>query len=158
MCGEMVTMNRGLGEKEIRGAAREFFEAHIAPGIFPGMRELVRQLKTQGCDVWAVSSTAEWVIREAMKHFEIPAQRILAAEAVIESGRITDRLVRVPSGEGKAAAIREVVKHRPDAAFGNSRWDVEMLKLAKHPFAVNPNPDLEKLARDVGWAMYVPRD
>ena len=34
-----------------------------------------------------------------------------------------------------------------DAAFGNSIHDAAMLNLARHAFAVNPNPDLEKLAR-----------
>jgi HAD superfamily phosphoserine phosphatase-like hydrolase len=156
MCGEMVTTNRGLDEGKVRSAARQFFEENIAGQIFPEMRDLVGQLKQQGCDVWAVSSTGEFVIREAMKHFDIPADRILAAEVASENGRVTDRLIRVPSGEGKAVAIREVVKRAPDAAFGNSRWDAEMLKMSRHPFAVNPNPDLEKIARENGWGVYFP--
>ena len=43
-----------------------------------------------------------------------------------------------------------------DAAFGNSRWDSEMLAMAKHAFAVNPNPDLEATAREQGWTIYFP--
>jgi phosphoserine phosphatase len=31
-----------------------------------------------------------------------------------------------------------------------------MLKIARHPFAVNPNPDLEKLAVEQGWTVYFP--
>src|SRR5215470_15657331 len=33
MCGEMVTIHRGLRESEILGAAAEYFEANIAPEI-----------------------------------------------------------------------------------------------------------------------------
>jgi phosphoserine phosphatase len=69
---------------------------------------------------------------------------------------ITDRLVRIPSGPGKPKALREVVKKKIDAAFGNSRWDADMLAVAKHAFAVNPNPDLETLARERAWAVYFP--
>ena len=156
MCGEMVTINRGLEETKIRAAAHEFFEENIARQIFPEMRDLVRGLQQQGCEVWAVSSTCEWVIREAMKHFAIPPERILAADVIIENGRVTDQLIRVPSGPGKPLAIREVVKRSPDAAFGNSRWDTEMLGMAKRAFAVNPNPDLEKVARERGWPVYFP--
>jgi HAD superfamily phosphoserine phosphatase-like hydrolase len=156
MCAEMVTINRGLDEVKVRRAARQFFEENIARQIFPEMRDLVGQLKRQGCDVWAVSSTGEFVIREAMKHFDIPADRILAAEVASENGRVTDRVIRVPSGEGKAVAIREVVRRAPDAAFGNSRWDAEMLKMSRNAFAVNPNPDLEKMAREIGWGVYFP--
>jgi phosphoserine phosphatase len=120
------------------------------------MRELVRRLHQHGCEIWAVSSSNEWVIRAAMKYFGIPADRILAAKVELEKGVATDRLLRVPCGPGKPQALREVAKKDIDAAFGNSRWDAEMLAMAKHAFAINPNPDLEALARKRGWTVYFP--
>lgn len=156
MVSDMTTMNAGLQESDIRKASRQYFEENVAGYIFPEMQQLVQRLTDAGCEIWAVSSTSEWVIREAMKDFDIPANRILACEVEIENGRITDRLVRVPSGEGKAVGIREVVRRQPDVAFGNSRWDVEMLKLAKAPFAVNPSPELKQIAWDHGWTVYFP--
>src|SRR6266852_300405 len=143
MCGEMVTMHRGISELKMLDAAVRFFDQFFVPQIFPEMRELVRRLQENGCEVWAVSSSNEWVIRAAMKHFGIPEDRILATAVKIEDGIITDRLIRVPSGPGKPQALREVVKKEIDAAFGNARWDTEMLAMAKHAFAVNPTPDLE---------------
>jgi phosphoserine phosphatase len=74
----------------------------------------------------------------------------------VKDGIATDRLIRVPSGSGKAEALRDVVNKEVDAAFGNSRWDEEMLAMAKHAFAVNPNPDLESAARERGWRIYFP--
>jgi len=156
MCGEMVTMHHGLREADILRAATEYFETAFDGQIFAEMRELVQRLQQSGCDVWAVSSTNEWVIRAGMRHFGIPENRILAAAVHIENGLVTDRLVRVPSGEGKPKAIREVIRKNPDAAFGNSRWDAEMLMLAKNGFAVNPNPDLEQTAKTQGWTVYWP--
>jgi phosphoserine phosphatase len=91
-----------------------------------------------------------------MKHFGIPENRILAAAVEADGGIVTDCLIRVPSGSGKPHALREVVKKEIDAAFGNSRWDAEMLEMAKHAFAVNPNPDLEAVAREKGWSIYFP--
>jgi phosphoserine phosphatase len=113
-------------------------------------------LQDSGCDVWAVSSTNEWTIREAMKHFGIPAEKILAASVEVENGIVTDRLIRVPSGIGKPQAILEIIGRPPDAAFGNSRWDAEMLRIARYAVAVNPNPDLEILAREREWTIYWP--
>lgn len=156
MCGEMATMHRGLLESDVQSAATRYFDENMAAQIFPDMRELVRRLQDSDCDVWAVSSTNVWVIRAGMQHFGIPESRILAAEVEIESGLITDRFVRVPTGDGKPRAIRDVIRRTPDAAFGNSRWDTEMLAIAKHAFAVNPNPDLEKTARASGWTIYFP--
>lgn len=156
MCGEMVTMHRGIAESVLMGLATEFMDKAFPGRFFPEMQELVRRLQAQGCDVWAVSSSNEWVIRAGMKHFGIAADRILAAKVEIENGIATGKLVRVPSGPGKPKALREVVKKEIDAAFGNSRWDAEMLAIAKYPFAVNPNADLEELARGRGWTVYFP--
>jgi phosphoserine phosphatase len=120
------------------------------------MQELIRRLQDSGSDIWAVSSTNEWVIQAAMRHFKIDQKKILAAAVEIDNGRITDRLIRVPSGAGKPRAIRDVIRKDPDAAFGNSRWDADMLAIARHGFAVNPNPDLEQMARAKGWTIYQP--
>ncbi|MGP0018144.1 MAG: HAD family hydrolase [Candidatus Sulfotelmatobacter sp.] len=156
MCGEMVTMHKGIAEAVMMQVATEFM-ARVFPGrIFAEMRELVERLRQDGCEVWAVSSSNEWVIRAGMRQFGIPEDRILAAKVHLENGVITDRLVRVPSGPGKTEALREVAKRNVDAAFGNSRWDADMLAAAKHGFAVNPNPDLEEMARLRGWPIYFP--
>ncbi len=156
MCGEMVTMHQGLSEADVMNAATEFMTSAFPGHIFPEMRQLVHLLRRNGCDVWAVSSSNAWLIRAGMVQFDIPQDHILAAEAVIENGLVTDQLVRVPSGPGKPQALREVAKKDIDAAFGNSRWDVDMLKIARHPFAINPNPDLVVLARQKGWTVYFP--
>lgn len=156
MCGDMVTLHRGLRESDVKQLANQFFEENIARNIFPEMQELVGRLIEAGSEVWAVSSTNEWVIQAAMKHFGIPANKILAAAVEVDDGVITDKLTRVPSGDGKPRAIRDVVKRDPDAAFGNSRWDAAMLGIARHAFAINPNPDLEEAARGRGWTIYFP--
>jgi phosphoserine phosphatase len=44
----------------------------------------------------------------------------------------------------------------PDCAFGNAIWDREMLAMSKHPFAINPNPDLKEIALANGWTVYQP--
>lgn len=156
MCGEMVTIHRGLQESVIENLSEEFFAEHIEPQIFPELRELVSRLQSAGTQVWAVSSTNEWVIRAGMKCFGIPSENILAAAVEIEDGIITDRLIRIPSGPGKPRAIREVVRREPDAVFGNSKWDADMLAIARHAFGVNPNPDLEEMAKQRAWTIYWP--
>lgn len=156
MCGEMTSMYAGATVAKLEQAAAEFFAARVRPNHFLEMQELTCALSEQGCELWAVSSTNEWVIREGIKDFRIPAAGALAACVEIESGVATDRLVRVPSGPAKATAIREIIGRPVDAVFGNSIHDAAMLELAKHPFAVNPNPDLEKLAAKRGWTVYWP--
>jgi phosphoserine phosphatase len=156
MCADMVTMNRGLVEAAVVRAAVPFFEEKIAAGIFPDMRALVLELNALSCEVWAVSSTSEWVIRAGMKYFEIPPDRVLAAAVAAEDGKVTDKVIRVPSGKGKPKAIREVIGQIPDAIFGNSIWDADMLEIAHHPFAINPTAELESIARQRQWPIYFP--
>ena len=157
MCAEMVTMNRGLPEAELLRATTAYFEHSFPSRVFPEMRDLVHRLQqNDGCEVWAVSSSNEWIIRAGMKEFGIPEDRILAAAVEIENGIITDRVIRTPSGPGKPEALRDVAGKDIDVAFGNSRWDTEMLAMAKHAFAVNPNPDLAETARQKNWTIYFP--
>lgn len=156
MCGEMVTMHEGLSVAAIERAIEEFFPEVIAPGIFPEMLALTLALKEAGCEMWAISSTNDWVVRGGVRQFGIAPERVIAACVHSDNGNATGRLVRVPSGEGKAVAIHEIIKRMPDAVFGNSKWDQAMLELARHAYAINPNPDLEKIARERGWTIYHP--
>jgi len=156
MCGEMVTLHKGISERKLVEAAERFFQEFFVEQIFAEMRELVRRLEQSGCEVWAVSSSNEWVIRAGMRHFGIPENRILAARVKMENGIATDRLIRVPSGADKPEALREAVRKAVDVAFGNSKWDTEMLAMARCAIAVNPNPDLELTARERGWRVYFP--
>ena len=156
MCGEMVTMHAGMSDASVMEVATEFMTSHFPGRIFPEMKQLVLQLHDKGCEIWAVSSSNEWLIRAGMKEFNIPDDRILAAKAELVNGIVSDKLVRIPSGPGKPAALREVAGKEIDAAFGNSRWDLDMLAMAKRGFAVNPNPDLEAAARQCGWGVYFP--
>ncbi len=156
MCGEMVTMYRGLCEDVVQQATEEYFALALGPSIFPDMRDLVGRLLDVGTDVWAVSSSSQWIIRSGMRYFGIRQERILAAETAVENGVIVDRLLRVPSGPGKPEALREALASPPDCAFGNSLWDREMLAMSKHPFAINPSPELKEIAVASGWRMYHP--
>jgi len=156
MCGEMVTINRGLSHEKLQRAAEEFFDEVVSHRIFPELRELTRKLADQGCELWAVSSTNNWVVEVGAARFGIPVQRVLAACVHIENGSASDRLIRVPTDELKAVVIREVIGKPMEAVFGNSIHDQAMLEMARYPFCVNPNPDLEQIARERGWTVYWP--
>ncbi len=156
MCGEMVTIHAAIPEREIVAAAGRFFQDTVIRNIFPEMQRLTQRLAEQGCDLWAVSSTNEWVIRAGAARFAIPADHIIAACVRIEGGCATDRLIRVPTDEGKATAVRQLIGNRIDAAFGNSIHDAAMLEMARHAFAINPNPDLAEAAKRNGWRIYQP--
>jgi phosphoserine phosphatase len=156
MCGEMVTMNRGLSQVTLQQAAGDFYHEVVRPREFPEMHELIRRLRLQGCNVWAVSSTNNWVVEVGAGRFGIAPDQVLAACVHVEDGRVTDRLLRVPTDELKSVAIREVIGKPVDAVFGNSVHDVAMLEMARYPVCVGPTFELEQIARERGWSVYWP--
>lgn len=156
MCGAMVAMNDGVPERLLEEASEKFFLEAVQHRVFPEMLHLTRRLKEMGCALWAVSSTNVWTVRAGVRQFGIPEDHVLAACVHIENGCATSRIDRVPTGPGKARALRETFPDRVDVCFGNSVHDAAMLEIALHAFAVNPNPDLEAIAGKKGWKIYWP--
>ncbi len=158
ICGEMIQINKGVLLERLREAARKFFQKSFTHRIFREMHELTHKLAAQGCELWAVSSTNNWVVEAGAAEFGIPPERVLAATLAVEKGLVTDRLLRVPTDELKQTAIEEVIARPVDAVFGNSMHDFAMLEKAKAAYAIHPNPDLEAKALELGWNIYWPED
>jgi phosphoserine phosphatase len=162
ICGEMVQIYHGLRETEMRSAAAEFFRTQIEPNIFPELLTLVRQLQSRGTDIWAVSSTNDWVIEEGVRRFGICKNRVLSARVSIADGLVTDILLDVPTDEGKVTALGRAGITAPDAVFGNSIHDAAMLAIARArngasgAFPVNPSPALIDRAAAQNWPLYYP--
>ncbi len=156
ICGEMVQVYQGLREDDMRSAAAAFFSLHIEPNIFPELQRVIASLQQGDTDIWAVSSTCDWVIEEGVRRFNIPADRVLAARVEVKGGFVTDRLIDVPTDEGKVAALARVGVTRPDAVFGNSVHDAAMLAIARRAFPVNPTPALLDHSASAGWPVYFP--
>jgi phosphoserine phosphatase len=156
ICGEMVQVYRGLAETQMRAAAREFFRERIERNIFPEMQRLIARLQRDGVEIRAVSSTCDWVIEEGVRRFDIPASRVLAARVEVVDGAVTDRLLDVPTDEGKVAALASAGITQPDAVFGNSVHDAAMLAIARRAFPVNPTPALVERSAAEDWPIYFP--
>jgi HAD superfamily phosphoserine phosphatase-like hydrolase len=154
MCGQVAAIHDGALEAEIERAAAQYFAEEVEAHIYPEMRELTRRLSAAGCELWAVSATNVWLVREGAARFGIPASRVLATTVEVRDGRATSRPTQVPTGEGKVAALRRSLSAAIDVAFGNSIHDAPMLGAARRAFAINPDPDLSRAARDRGFRVY----
>lgn len=156
ICGEMVQVYAGLREEELRRAAARYFATHVEAQVFPEMQALVSELQSKGADIWAVSSTNNWVIEEGARRFGIAPERVLAACVRVHEGLISSDLIDVPTDEGKAESLRRVGIHSPGMVFGNSIHDAAMLDIAESPFPVNPTPALGEIAAQRGWPVFYP--
>jgi len=156
ICGEMVQVFAGISDRAMREAASAFFVEVIEPNIFPEMKKLVDDLQANGVEIWAVSSTCDWVVEEGVRRFGIAPERVLAARVKVVDGVATDVIVDVPTDEGKVASLNRVGITAPDAVFGNSVHDAAMLAIARRAFPVNPTPALVERSRSEGWGVYYP--
>ncbi len=156
MCAEMTQVYKGLREQEVRHSAQEFLKLHVEKNIFPEMESLLAELRSLGTEIWAVSSTNNWVIEQGVERFGIPQERVLAACVRVNNGVITDEVLDVPTDDGKAASLQRVGRPRPDAVFGNSVHDAAMLQIAQHAFPVNPTQALVHISSEAGWPIYYP--
>ncbi len=156
ICGEMVQMYQGLREDEMRRVARVYFAEFVRPRIFPEMRSLIEQLHQLGTEIWAVSSTNDWVIEEGVRELGIAADHVLAARVRVSGGIVTNQVLAVPTDEGKVTALHQAGVNAPDVVFGNSVHDAAMLAIASRPFAVNPSAALAAHAQQAGWSIFLP--
>ncbi len=158
ICGEMVQVYAGLPESRMREAAGRFVAEHVEPGIFPEMRSLVAALRARGVDLWAVSSTCDWVVEAGVGPLGIPPARVLAAAVRSRDGIVTGELLAVPTDETKARALEGVGLPHPHAVFGNSIHDLAMLRKGRAAYPVNPTEELLAAARLEGWPVFWPGD
>ena len=156
ICGEMVQMYAGLTEKEVRRAARTFFQQRFERFIFPEMLTLAQQLFASGAEIWAVSSTNTWVVEEGSARFGIPAERVLAAKTRVADHLITPELLDVPTGQGKVDSLRRARVEHPGVVFGNSIHDAAMLSIAGHAVAIHPSAELRAYATQESWTIHMP--
>ena len=147
---------QGLTESVLREAAARFFAEYIEPHIFPEMLQLVTELQQKRVEIWAVSSTCDWVIEEGVKRFGIPSSHVLAARVQCDDGKATDRLIDVPTDEAKVAALQRAGVTTPDAVFGKYVQDAAMLSIARGAFPVNPSQELVERSAKAGWPVYYP--
>lgn len=157
ICGEMVQIYAGLREQELQDAAARYVAEFVRARVFAEIESLLAALRKAEVELWAVSSTNKWVVSAGVREFGISEDHVLAAEAAVESGVITSRLVDIPTDEGKAAALKRRGIARPDAVFGNSIHDLAMLQVAANPYPVNPSPALLEAATRNGWGYFVPK-
>jgi phosphoserine phosphatase len=157
ICGEMVQIYAGLHERELRAAAAQYVKDFVLSRVFPEIAALLSSLRQAGVELWAVSSTNRWVVAEGVRAFDIPDERVLAAEVRVTGGVIASEIVAVPTDEGKAESLRRAGLPSPDAVFGNSIHDLAMLEIARCPFPVNPSPALLQAAAKHGWGYFRPQ-
>jgi HAD superfamily hydrolase (TIGR01490 family) len=152
----LTAMCTGWDVAQVRDIVSETLHDIIDPIVYDEAVELIAEHKAAGRDVVIVSSSGEEVV--APIGAMLGADHVVATQMLIADGKYTGEIGRYAYGPEKAVAIRELADERGYDlsrcyAYSDSVTDVPMLEEVGHPFAVNADRALRKVAVERHWPM-----
>ena len=137
-------------------ALRETFMAKkIRPIMQASAKALLDDHRKQGHTLMIITATNRFVTEPIAEALGI--EHLIATEPELINGRYTGEVAGIPSfQEGKVTRLDNwLATHNRtlDGAwfYSDSHNDLPLLKKVDNPVAVDPDPTLEKTARDNGW-------
>src|SRR6476646_11003091 len=150
----LTSMCAGWDVAQVRDIVSETLHEIIDPIVYVEAVELIGMHKVAGGDVVIVSSSGEEVVGPigAM----LGADHVVATRMVVADGKYTGEIELYAYGAEKATAVRELAEQRgydlaASYAYSDSVTDVPMLEAVGHPFAVNPDRALRRVAAERDW-------
>jgi HAD superfamily hydrolase (TIGR01490 family) len=152
----LTDMCQGWDVAQVREIVSETLHEIIDPIVYDEAVELIGAHKAAGRDVVIVSSSGEEVV--APIGAMLGADHVIATQMLVEDGKYTGEIGRYAYGPGKAEAIRELAEERgydlrESYAYSDSATDLPMLETVGHPYAVNADRALRKVATERDWPM-----
>ena len=152
----LTSMCSGWDVAQVRDIVSETLHEIIDPIVYDEAVELIGEHKAAGRDVVIVSSSGEEVV--APIGAMLGADHVIATQMLVADGKYTGEIGRYAYGPEKASAIEELAAERGydlqrSYAYSDSVTDVPMLEAVGHPYAVNPDRALRKVATERGWPM-----
>jgi HAD superfamily hydrolase (TIGR01490 family) len=150
----LKTLCAGWPVQQVQEIVAETLHELIDPLVYAEAVDLFDEHHAAGRDVVIVSSSGEEVVGPIGEM--LGADRVVATRMVVEDGRYTGEISFYAYGEGKAEAMRALAdEHGYDLtqcyAYSDSATDQPMLEAVGHPFAVNPDKALRRLAAEQDW-------
>jgi len=144
----------GYPVEELRELVAQAMEPVLRPLVYAEPLRLVEQHREQGERVYVVSATLQEIV-EAIAE-DLGFDGALGTVCEVQDGRYTGRAVRALHAEAKAEVVREVAAREgfdlaECFAYSDSHTDLPFLEAVGHPFAVNPDRKLRRLAEGRGW-------
>ena len=130
----------------------------VDPLVYDEAVSLIEEHHLAGRDVVIVSASGAEVVEPIAAM--LGADHVIATRMEIADGRYTGGIEYYAYAEEKARAIEELaLVHGYELeecyAYSDSVTDVPMLSEVGHPFAVNPDKELRRVAGERGWPVLV---
>ena len=127
----------------------------ILPRVYPDMLAAAYAHQDAGRRAYIVTAASQGIANLLAPVFVFDGG--IGTRFEVRDGVYTGRLAGpLTYREGKAEAIRQVAEEEgldlsASYAYSDSESDLPMLRAVGHPVAVNPDRELEQIAREEGW-------
>ena len=143
-----------LGPEAFRAMGEAFFQESGIDRIYPEAAGIIGELRGRGCRTVLLTAQNDMIAGPFARHLGMDG--MIANRFEIREGRFADAARPYSFGEGKVLLGR---RYAEDAGvplarcafFCDSIYDAPFLEQVGRPFAVNPDPMLEKRAAEKGW-------
>ncbi len=151
----IMKLTAGWDRDEVRQLVTETLNEIIEPLIYAEALEIIEHHMAEGDEVWIVSSSPVEVVEPFANLLGITGA-IGSRAAIDEHNRYTGTLEFYAQGTNKALAIHDIATERgidlaASSAYSDSETDEPMLEIVGHPYAVNPDKNLARIAHERGW-------
>ena len=152
----LVTTASGDNEPEITQLCDRWFAEDVVPHVTDRGRQRLAEHQAQGHVLGIVSASTQYAVGPLAAHLGIPGQYV-STHLESQGGRLTGRIVPpLCHGEGKVVwAERFAAEHDVDLSasyfYTDSITDLPLLERVGYPVAVNPDPKLQRLAKQRAW-------
>jgi HAD superfamily hydrolase (TIGR01490 family) len=148
----------GWDVQTVKDIVAETLHTIVDPIVYDEAITLIEEHHLAQRDVVVVSSSGTEVVEPIGEM--LGADRIVATRMVIDDGKFTGDIDFYAYAENKAEAIRKMAAdHGYDLersyAYSDSVTDLPMLEAVGHPYVVNPDRTLRKIAAERGWPVLV---
>ncbi|WP_370617338.1 HAD family hydrolase [Mumia sp. Pv 4-285] len=150
----LTQLVKGWDVDTVRQVVSETLHTVVDPLVYVEAVELISAHHAAGRDVVIVSASGSEVVDPigAM----LGADHVIATRLVEAEGVYTGEIEMYAYGENKAAGIRDLAEEQgydlaESYAYSDSETDVPMLAEVGHPFVVNPDKTLRRVATEEGW-------
>ena len=133
----------------------ESYEQYVMPRLFKEGAECVDEHKAKGHHTVIATAAGEYMSEKV--RVQLGADGKIAAVAAVVDGRLTDQVeMPMPYGEGKEILARRYAERMGVSLadcwfYSDSLADVPLLQAVGHPFAVNPQRAVRRIAAERGW-------
>jgi HAD superfamily hydrolase (TIGR01490 family) len=130
----------------------------IDPHVYDEAVDLIEEHHAAGRDVIIVSTSGAEMVEPIGEM--LGADHVVATRMEVADGKYTGKIRFYAYAENKAKAIADLARKRGydlerSYAYSDSMTDVHMLEIVGHPYAVNPDKDLRRIAKERGWPVLV---